>query len=262
MKILFSSDLHGDKEAYIKFAQYLKNYDCGVLAGDLLDEFITKTEAEKYGLIDPDEPEELLGAEEDEFEKLNKKYHAALHDPSSINRRGLENKKIEIVDILNSVNKPIFYITGNHDIADWQDHKNLFNVENKKTKFKDLSFIGFSPTNSKFSETQQDDMLSKLIPLVDKNTILISHSPPLGILDKTVRDENIGSKALYKFINKTNPMFCLFGHVHESFGIHKNFINGSWFLNNKFIVIDTKSKNIKLLNPINNFIDKLKKELI
>lgn len=261
MKILFSSDLHGDKEAYIKFAQELTSYDCGVLAGDLMDEFITKKEAEDMGLIDIDEPEELLGADEDEFDKFDNAYNSALHDPTSTNRKGLEKKKIEIVDVLNSANKPIFYITGNHDIADWQDHKNLYNIENKKVSFGGVSFVGFSPTNLRFSEIQQNDMLSKLTPLVDGNTILVSHSPPYGILDKNTKNENIGSRALYNFINKTNPVFCLFGHVHENFGIYKNFINGSWQLNNRFIAVDTKSKNIKIINP-DNIINKLKREII
>ena len=43
MKLLCSSDLHGDRESYLRFASGLArpDYVAGVLAGDLIDEYPT-----------------------------------------------------------------------------------------------------------------------------------------------------------------------------------------------------------------------------
>ena len=40
MRILFSNDLHGLIEAYQGFSQTLMSFDLGVIAGDLLDEYV------------------------------------------------------------------------------------------------------------------------------------------------------------------------------------------------------------------------------
>ncbi len=253
MKILFSSDLHGEIDAYKKFSKLLKSYDCGVLAGDLMDEMISLRDAESYGLINPEEPEELLGAEENDLDVFTKRYHDSLHDVNSVNRKGLEIKKNIIIDILNHSKKPIFYITGNHDIANWIDQGNLLNIELKKVIFMNTSFVGYSPTNLRSPESEQRSFLANLIPLVDKNTILVSHSPPYGILDTNMSNENIGSRALRDFIKQTNPMINLFGHVHERFGRTGNFINGSWFLSKKFVSINTTTSRIRYINANNIF---------
>jgi predicted phosphodiesterase len=50
--------------------------------------------------------------------------------------------------------------------------------------------------------------------------VLISHSPPYGILDF---DDNInyGCSDLLKAVERINPHYHLFGHIHASYGIKK-----------------------------------------
>jgi Icc-related predicted phosphoesterase len=77
--------------------------------------------------------------------------------------------------------------------------------------------------------------------------ILITHGPVFGILDKTVRNENVGCKDLLEKIETLNPKFHICGHIHEAYGQVKyretEFINVSvldenYILKNKPIVLE------------------------
>lgn len=84
--------------------------------------------------------------------------------------------------------------------------------------------------------------------LIPKNTdILITHGPPMGILDKTARGKLVGCEELLKTVMEINPKYHIFGHIHEDYGILKmdktTFINASncnlaYQAINKPIVID------------------------
>ena len=47
--------------------------------------------------------------------------------------------------------------------------------------------------------------------------ILISHSPPFGILDRTHSGVNAGSKAVREELERFDAVFC--GHIHEARGV-------------------------------------------
>lgn len=61
--------------------------------------------------------------------------------------------------------------------------------------------------------------------------LLITHGPPLGILDQTVSDQHVGCRDLLHTVKEIKPKVHLFGHIHESHGTTKNmgtrFINAS-----------------------------------
>lgn len=61
--------------------------------------------------------------------------------------------------------------------------------------------------------------------------ILITHCPPLGVLDKSTWGANMGNEELCKRVKVIKPQYHLFGHIHEGHGICENdnivFINGS-----------------------------------
>jgi len=85
--------------------------------------------------------------------------------------------------------------------------------------------------NWAFNRDRGDDIKRHwdLIPM--DTDLLITHGPPLGILDKTVRGELTGCEDLLMRVQQINPKFHVFGHIHESFGSHYNdkttFINAS-----------------------------------
>ena len=48
--------------------------------------------------------------------------------------------------------------------------------------------------------------------------ILVTHSPPYGILDVSNKGNYCGSKALLKEVHRIKPKLHLFGHIHEARG--------------------------------------------
>jgi Icc-related predicted phosphoesterase len=51
--------------------------------------------------------------------------------------------------------------------------------------------------------------------------ILVTHGPPLGILDQVQRG-NTGCLDLLNLIHKVKPKYHLFGHIHEAYGEFKD----------------------------------------
>ena len=92
-----------------------------------------------------------------------------------------------------------------------------------------------------FNRDRGED-INKHWQLIPANTdILITHGPPFGILDKTIRGENVGCEMLIKKINHIKPKLHVFGHIHEAYGIEKmddtTFINAS-VLNVKYQLVN------------------------
>ncbi len=56
----------------------------------------------------------------------------------------------------------------------------------------------------------------RLIP--PKTDVLITHGPPLGHGDVTVRGHAVGCADLLERIREIKPRYHLFGHIHEAFG--------------------------------------------
>ena len=248
MRILFTTDVHGDMDVYRAFAKMLKKFDIGIIAGDLMEEFLPLEEAIDYGLKDKDLIEELHDENYDEVVEFDKEINKALYNKDSVNRKGLEIKRQNIIKILEEAERKIFYIRGNHDIANWGDTDYMVNIENKKIQIDNTGLYGikeeyrFAISKYRYS--------SKAAKNIDKKTILVCHSPPYKVMDKTRivrrRDHRIvithvGSKKILKLINKKHPLFCLCGHVHEGIGIQGNVINGGCYRHKKFVSIDTET---------------------
>lgn len=70
--------------------------------------------------------------------------------------------------------------------------------------------------------------------------ILITHGPPLGILDRTVYGQEVGCADLLNAIARVNPAFHIFGHIHEAYGEQvtgqTKFINASVLNEDYFLV--------------------------
>ncbi len=62
--------------------------------------------------------------------------------------------------------------------------------------------------------------------------ILLTHTPPAGILDRTSLGLSVGCAGLRARVERVKPRFHLFGHIHEAYGRKEvgstSFINGSF----------------------------------
>jgi len=85
--------------------------------------------------------------------------------------------------------------------------------------------------------------LKKHWDLIPENTdMLITHGPPLGILDKTTRGEKVGCEDLLHAVDRIQPKIHVFGHIHEDYGMKDQagtqFINAS-VLNERYRMVNS-----------------------
>lgn len=121
-------------------------------------------------------------------------------------------------------------IPGNHDLTldFWhekfhKDTRKWLNLDdrshlliNSQVELEGLVFFG-SPMIPKigswafgYSELKKQSIYDKL----DKVDVLITHGPPLGIMDEA----GYGCPVLLDFVNRIKPRIHCFGHCHEGYG--------------------------------------------
>ena len=74
---------------------------------------------------------------------------------------------------------------------------------------------------------EEDELVWAHLP--ENIDILITHSPPFGILDATAKGVSAGSKGLLKVVQRIRPKLHIFGHIHEGHGERTEF--GVKFMN-------------------------------
>lgn len=78
-----------------------------------------------------------------------------------------------------------------------------------------------------------------LIP--EQTDILITHGPPMGQGDETVRGERAGCQDLMDRIWEVRPRYHFFGHIHEGYGVTKE--DGVTFVNASICTLRYKPVN-------------------
>ena len=63
-----------------------------------------------------------------------------------------------------------------------------------------------------------EDEAARLLEACPPNAILISHSPPLGTLDKSSAGKSLGSRAVAHCLSIKKPKLLVCGHIHASSG--------------------------------------------
>jgi Icc-related predicted phosphoesterase len=163
----------------------------------------------------------------------------------------------------------IVFIGGNHDnnigTITKQGPQSIQYLCDSGTEFLGLkiwgspwtkTFKGMNPHCKAF--TMEDDCQIgekfKLIP--DDTDILITHSPPLGILDVVQRwpdmkMENCGSGHLRTHVERIKPKLHVFGHIHEGYGklLLKHQGPNTWCVNASHVneVYDPINKPIRII---------------
>jgi uncharacterized protein len=137
----------------------------------------------------------------------------------------------DIIETIRKYNKSILAISGNWDgqeVDGFLESEGI-NLHRKHVIFRDLAFLGaggslFSGINSpnEISETDFELFLHQADAGIESHfsKILVCHHPPIDTLtDKTWMDDHVGSKSVRSFIEKTQPLICFTGHIHEGTGI-------------------------------------------
>jgi len=79
---------------------------------------------------------------------------------------------------------------------------------------------------------------------IPENTdILVTHTPPLGILDRLLLGKRVGCKSLRQRIDQIKPRLHVFGHIHEDYGIHQDKETSTIFANASMVTMLYTSKH-------------------
>jgi len=132
----------------------------------------------------------------------------------------------ETIAILKNIKPPTILIPGNSEsyqelkqaCLDWD---NCFVLHGDSVVIEGITFFGlgggipvtpFGSWSWDLSEEQARILLEKC----PEKAVLVSHSPPKGLLDVSSSGQSLGSEAVREFIDKKKPHLVVCGHIHES----------------------------------------------
>ena len=259
-KMLYTADLHGNKEYYKKLITKAKDSEIKavVIGGDLCPKGgPTVEDAVKA------QKEFLKKFFIPELRKLKKDVFVIMgNDDFRINETILENAN----ENLKYINKKRFNLSSKNIVGysfvnptpfrlkDWEK----FEDGNKETP-KQLHDYEIRTVKKEEGTIKED--LSTFIKLSNpKKTIYAMHAPPFSTeLDIITSGAHVGSKAIREFIEKEQPYLALHGHIHESPQMSGSFIGkigktvcinvGSSYPENKLnsMIIDIENLDLKYM---------------
>ena len=108
------------------------------------------------------------------------------------------------------------------------DEADVTSIHDNISNIGDIRLVGFGGSNptpfdtpNEYSDEELYDNLNKYSDTLKKDdfTILVTHAPPLDTnADRIPAGEHVGSCAVRKIIEETQPTLNVCGHIHESVG--------------------------------------------
>lgn len=187
MRVLASADVHGRLAVYewLLTTARQHNVEAIVLAGDLLgcpDGFETPEDAQR-------------------------------HEAQTL------------ADLLETADVPVLYIMGNDDLVELDARSGrVQSIHGRRVALGPFSFVGYQYSLPfmggifEKSEAGIETDLASLAGLVGPKTVVVSHSPALGMLDPGFGESNIGSGSLLRFLESNPFLVHVHGHSHAGFG--------------------------------------------
>lgn len=119
-------------------------------------------------------------------------------------------------------------IAGNHDFVA-EGHDDLMRelpwtyLRDEAVSVGGLRLWGtpWTPLFQDWAFMEPDDRLGARFGAINGGTdVLIAHGPPLGF-GVTVAGDDAGSASLLEAIDRVAPRLCIYGHIHERFGVDR-----------------------------------------
>jgi Icc-related predicted phosphoesterase len=211
MRALAFSDIHGNHGIYRRIVACSEEYkaDVVILAGD------------------------LLGVPE------------GFADIAEAQRADAE----EISRILGPIECPVFYVMGNDDMIELDPAApGCHSLQGRRLEYGSCNFVGYQyslPFMGGVFEKPEEEIaadLELLRPLMDSDTVLVTHNPAHGILDLGVLGEHAGSPAILAAVREREVRVHIHGHIHDYFGHlgpHFNVSSGGRIMRGMLIDLET-----------------------
>jgi len=242
MKIFVTSDIHGNKALVylIRRAVEKENVDALIIAGDVAPKAFYKLfdigiGCDFYSPFPLRKREAVLSgasqAIEAKLDLLGYVETPALGLNPTVFMSKQKEKLGQICELLRALDVPVYMLIGNDDhIADedWDgilDNWGIFNLNSRTHMLGELKVTGFQyvpptpwNTNNELPEGELSQKLDDIRGQVDADTIFVTHGPPMGILDVVTSGLHVGSESVLQLVKDMQPVFHVFGHIHEAFG--------------------------------------------
>jgi len=137
-------------------------------------------------------------------------------------RQGLD----QAMELLSGITAPMVLVPGNAESADELRAEALPNAsvlhgDGMEIDGLHLFGLGGGVPPTPFGEWSFDlseaEAAAMLAPC-EVADILITHSPPKGVVDRTSRGDSVGSTAIHAAIERIQPKLALCGHIHDCWG--------------------------------------------
>jgi len=133
----------------------------------------------------------------------------------------------QIINAVAACNQRILAVPGNCDTPQVGDFLAglQISLDRKCTTIDNIDFVGIGgslpcpgDTPNEMSEKAFAAALEELACRVepDKLSVFVTHQPPYGTAADLAGSRHVGSKAARSFIERTEPLLCLCGHIHEA----------------------------------------------
>lgn len=129
-----------------------------------------------------------------------------------------------ILTLLRAARVPVLYLMGNDDEVELgSEDARIQSVHGRRLEFGGFNFLGYQYTDpfvgDVFVKTEPEIArdLDLLAPLLDTNTVLVTHMPAFGSCDR-VYDDHVGSQSLAEMLALRPIRAHIHGHIHEAFG--------------------------------------------
>ena len=155
---------------------------------------------------------------------------------------------------LSEIKRPVFYVMGNDDWVELDaplpSHQS---VHGKRISFGDFNVVGYQytlPIMSGINEKPEHEIekdLARLEAEIDHATVLVTHGPAYGILDRVTVGGHVGSTSLQDLVERSAPRVHIHGHIHSWFGRDGCHFNAASAGKKRAMVIDLKTMKHRVI---------------
>src|SRR3990167_3035353 len=121
------------------------------------------------------------------------------------------------------------YLMGNDDFfaLDYEDGQ-VKPLHGRRLDFGGYGFVGYqytTPFVGSLHERPEEEIekdVKTLEPLLDNRTVLVTHGPAFGVLDRVYAGEHVGSHSLAALLARRPVLAHIHRHIHQCFGREGN----------------------------------------